>query len=137
VLSHVPKGIVFDALVMGVGILLAGWTTRWLVARYGRRWSVSDEGDIGALPVLWGCFLLWGYLALPATNGITRQQEMDADLFGLDTSRQPLALAEYMIRDADTGQVDPSALEEWLFYHHPSPRHRILSAMRWRAEHSK
>jgi hypothetical protein len=39
-----------------------------------------------------------------------------------------------MIRDADTGQIDPSPIEELIFYSHPSPRSRIYAAMRWRAE---
>jgi hypothetical protein len=45
------------------------------------------------------------------------------------------ALAEFMIRDADAYKLDPSTIEEWVFYSHPSPRHRIFAAMRWRAEH--
>jgi STE24 endopeptidase len=134
VLAHVPKGIVFDALVMGFGIVLAGWSATHLVARFGRRWQISGLGDIAALPVLWGLFVLWGFIALPLSNSITRQQEIEADLFGLNASREPLALAEFMIRDSDTWQVDPSPLEEWAFYHHPSARHRIFAAMRWRAE---
>jgi STE24 endopeptidase len=134
VLAHVPKGIVFDALVMGLGIVLVGWGATRLVARFGRRWQVSGLGDIAALPVFWGLFVLWGFVALPLSNGITRQQEIEADLFGLNASREPLALAEFMIRDSDTWQVDPSPLEEWAFYHHPSARHRIFAAMRWRAE---
>ncbi len=134
VLAHVPKGIVFDALVMGLGIVLAAWSSRQLVARFGRRWQVSGLGDIAALPVFWGLFVLWGLIALPLSNGITRQQEVEADIFGLNASMEPLALAEFMIRDSDTWQVDPSPLEEWAFYHHPSARHRIFAAMRWRAE---
>ena len=91
--------------------------------------------DPAAIAVLWGLFLLWGYAALPLTNSVTRQQEGEADLFALNASQQPLAQAEWMVRDADTGQLHPSPLEEWVFYDHPSPRRRILTAMRWRAEH--
>ena len=134
VLSHIPKGIVFDTLIMGFGILLVGWGAHALVGRHGGRWGIPDLGDIAALPILWGGFLLWGFLALPASNGIVRRQEIEADLFGLNASRQPLALAEFMIRDADTGQLEPSPIEEWAFYSHPSPRNRIFAAMRWRAE---
>lgn len=43
-------------------------------------------------------------------------------------------MAEFMIRDSDTGQVNPSPIEEWAFYSHPGPRNRIYAAMRWRAE---
>ena len=36
--------------------------------------------------------------------------------------------------DADAAALDPSPIEEWLFYDHPSARKRIFAAMRWRAE---
>ena len=28
--------------------------------------------------------------------------------------------------------IDPGAVEEFVFFHHPSARHRIHDAMRWR-----
>ena len=135
VLAHAVKGLVFRSLVMGLGFLFIGWSAGRLISRFGASWRVAGIGDVGALPLIWGLFVLWGYLALPVTNGITRQQEQEADLFGLNASAEPLALAEYMIRDADTGQIDPTPLEEWVFYDHPSPRNRVYVAMRWRAEH--
>ena len=58
-------------------------------------------------------------------------------MFGINASQSPLGLAEFMIRDADAGQLDPSPLVESVFYNHPSPRNRIFRAMRWRAEHQK
>jgi STE24 endopeptidase len=134
VLAHVANGIVFDTLQMGVGFLLIGWSARRLLARFGRRWAVSSLGDVGALPVLWGLVLVWGVVSLPVTNGLSRRREAEADLYGLNASQEPLGLAEFMIRDADAARLDPSPIEEWLFYDHPSARHRIFAAMRWRAE---
>lgn len=135
VLAHVTKGIVFDSLIAGVGFLFVGWSMNKLLRRYGRRWQVSDQGDIAALPVFWGLFLLWGFISLPVGNSIVREQEAEADLYGLNASRQPFGLAEFMIRDADAERLDPPAIEEWAFYTHPSARNRIFAAMRWRAEH--
>jgi STE24 endopeptidase len=135
VLAHIPKEIVFDTLVMGLGFLFIGWGSQRLIARFGRRWEVDGLGDIGALPVFWGILLLWGFISLPVNNSISREQEAEADIFGLNASRQPFGLADFMIRDADANQLDPSSIEEWLFFNHPSARHRIFAAMRWRAEH--
>ena len=125
---------VFDTLLMGFGILCIAVGARRVIARFGARWGVSGVGDAAAMPVLWGLFVLWGFLSIPFSNSITRQQEIEADLFGLNASQEPLAQAEWMIRDADTGQMNPSAVEEWVFYNHPSPRNRIFAAMRWRSE---
>lgn len=137
VLAHTVKGIVFDAVVTGIGMFLVAWGMRRLIGRFGRRWRIAGAGDIGALPVLWGLYLLWGFVVLPINNSLTRQQEIEADYYGLNASQEPFAQGEFMIRDADTGEADPSPLVEWLFYHHPSPRNRIHTAMRWRAEHMR
>ena len=40
-------------------------------------------------------------------------------------SRDASGRSPFEIRDADTGQLDPSSIEEWVFYDHPSPRNRI------------
>lgn len=134
VMAHTAEGIVFDAIVTGFGLLFIGWAAGRVVRRYGPRWHVGSIGDTAALPVIWGLFLLWGILMIPVNNSISRTHEIEADYYALNTSQAPLAQGEFMIRDADTGEVAPSAFEEWLFYHHPSPRNRIHTAMRWRAE---
>ena len=135
VLAHTEKFIVFNTLVAGLGFLFVGWLAQRLIARYGARWRVDSLGDTAAMPLFWGVWLLWGFLSLPITNSITREQEAEADIFGINASQQPLGLAEFMIRDSDAAKLGPSPLEEVFFYDHPSVRNRIAMAMRWRAEH--
>jgi len=135
VLAHVAKGIVFQTLVTGIGFVFVGWTLKQLVECFGRRWDVAGISDVGALPLFWGLLMLWGFIALPVSNTLIREQETEADLYGLNASRQPLGLAEFMIRDADARPLDVSSIEETLFFDHPSARNRIFTAMRWRAEH--
>jgi STE24 endopeptidase len=135
VLGHIGKSIVSGGLVMGAGFLLMAWCLGGLVRRFGTTWGTRSAGDIAALPALWFLFLLWGYLALPVTNAISRTHETEADLFGLNASQAPNGLAEFMIHDADTARLDPSPLEVALFYTHPGDRSRVEMAMRWRAEH--
>jgi STE24 endopeptidase len=131
------KGIVFDTLITGLGFLFVGWGTTRLIARFGGRWHVTDVRDKGAFPVFWRLLMFWGFLALPVSNSITRQQEAEADIFGINASQPPLGLAEFMIRDADARQLDPSPVVETWFFNHPCARNRIFAAMRWRAEHLK
>jgi STE24 endopeptidase len=134
VLAHVAKGIVFDTLITGFGFLFVGWVATRLITRFGSRWHVTGSSDNGAMPLFWGLLMLWGFITLPLSNSIVRQQEAEADMFGINASREPLALAEFMIRDADARQLDPPPLVESAFYNHPSARNRIFNAMRWRAE---
>ena len=133
VLSHDVKGILLVALVMGIGFVAIRWGARRLIERYGRSWGIPTFGDIASLAVLWGLFSVWTFLALPATNSITRQHEREADLYGLNAAREPIAVGDFMIRNSDAYQLDPSWLEEWFFFTHPSARSRIRVAMRWRA----
>ena len=135
VLAHVAKSIVFNTVLAGVGFLFVGWLAHRLIARYGHRWQVESLGDAAAMPLFWGAFLLWGFLSLPISNSLTREQEVEADIFGINASQQPSGLAEFMIRDSDATRLEPSPLEEAIFYDHPSVRSRITTAMRWRAEH--
>ena len=135
VLRHIVKSIVFAGVTMGIGFLLMAWGLRRLTGWKGASWGVANAGDVAALPLLWLLFSLWGYLSLPIDNSISREQEAEADLFGLNASRAPLGLAEFMLRDADAQPLEPSAFVEWALRSHPSAEHRIATAMRWRAEH--
>ena len=135
VLRHIGKSIVFSGLAMGIGFLLIAWGLRRLIGWKGPSWGLADAGDVAAVPLLWLLFSLWGYLSLPIDNSISREQEAEADLFGLNASREPFGLAEFMLRDADVQPLAPSALVEWALCSHPSGAHRIAMAMRWRAEH--
>jgi len=59
--------------------------------------------------------------------------EHQADMYGLNASREPHGMAEFMIHDADTSRLSPSAVEYALFYDHPSDAQRVMTAMTWRA----
>jgi STE24 endopeptidase len=135
VLGHVFKENVLLGLVMGAGFLWIAWSLRALVARRGERWQLSGVGDPATIPLLWFLVALWGFVAMPLNNAIVREDEAEADLFGLNASQQPLGLAEFMLRDADVRPLAPSRLVEWALYTHPAPASRIATAMRWRAEH--
>jgi STE24 endopeptidase len=135
VLAHGEELLVFNTIVMGLGFLVIGWASSRLLNRCGSRWEIRDLGDVGALPIFWGLFLLWGYLTLPVTNGLSRRVEREADLFALNAAREPLAWAEFAIGNAEVQQLDPSSLVAWIYDDHPSAQQRILTAMRWRAEH--
>ena len=74
-------------------------------------------------------------LAQPVVNMLIRSQEAEADLFGLNASRQPDGFATVALKLGEYRKLDPSPFEELLFFDHPSGRSRILMAMRWKAEH--
>ena len=59
--------------------------------------------------------------------------EAEADLFGLNASRQPDGFAEVALKLGEYRKLDPGPVEEWIFFDHPSGRERILMAMRFKA----
>ncbi len=63
-----------------------------------------------------------------------RVQEYEADVFGLNAARQPDAEATVDLKLGEYRKLDPTPLEEFLFFDHPSGRTRIYTAMRWKAE---
>lgn len=133
VLDHVVASVVSDTLIAAVGFAFIALCLRLIVPRFGAGWGLSGSGDMATLPLFWGLFLLWGFISLPLANAVSRVYEHQADIFGLNASREPHGMAEFMIHDADTSRLSPSTLEYALFYGHPSDTERVATAMQWRA----
>ena len=58
----------------------------------------------------------------------------EADMFGLNATRQPDGFAQSMVKFSTNRKVSPTPLEEVLFYDHPSGHTRILDAMQWKSQ---
>jgi len=86
------------------------------------------------LPVFAVVGSVLGLLATPFTNSITRIGETEADLYSLQTVNEPDALASALVKTAEYRYPRPSALEEALFYTHPSVEKRVLMGMEWKAK---
>ncbi len=90
--------------------------------------------DPAGLPVLVAALTAYFLLMTPLLNTLTRVQEMQADIFGLNLARRPEAFATVALKLSTYRKLDPSPLEEMVFFDHPSGRTRISTAMRWKAE---
>ena len=134
VLHHVLKSIVFNGLVIVAMFAFARWAFAWAHGRWGARWGVRDAADPAGLPVLVAAFTVFQLLAMPLTNTLTRVQEIEADRFGLAASREADGFAAAALKLGEYRKMEPSALEEAIFFTHPSGRARIEMAMRWKAE---
>lgn len=135
VLNHVYKGILFFAIVVVVGFGLLRWGADRLLARWGAAWGLRGVDDVAALPLLALLVTIYGFVLTPITNSYIRTQEYEADIFGLNAAREPDAEATIALKLGEYRKLDPGALEEVLFFDHPSGRTRIMAAMRWKAEH--
>jgi STE24 endopeptidase len=137
VLGHVTTGIMMFGLVILVGFAFTAWGFGFLTDLFGGVWDVRSVDDPAGLPVLMAVASFFFLVATPITNTITRTQEAQADLFGVNASRQPDGFAEAALHLSEYRKLDPSPLEEFVFYDHPSGRNRIHMMMVWKKEHLK
>ena len=77
---------------------------------------------------------LFFLVTTPVVNTMTRTQEAEADMYGINASGQPDGFAQAAIHLGEYRKMSPGPVEEWIFFDHPSGRNRILAAMRWKAE---
>lgn len=89
------------------------------------------------LPVFAVVGSILGLLVTPLTNTLTRVGEIEADRYSLETVNKPDALASALVKTAEYRYPRPSALQEALFYTHPSVEKRILMGMEWKAKYPK
>jgi len=134
-LGHNYTGLTWFGLVFFVGFAFVNFGFRFLTSLFGGNWDVRTIDDPAGLPVIMALASLFFLLATPVTNTITRTIEAQADIFGVNASRQPDAFAEATLQLSEYRKLDPTPLEEFVFYDHPSGRSRISMMMRWKAEH--
>jgi STE24 endopeptidase len=132
VLNHIPKDILFLAIIDVLSFVYLFYGLQWALARWGDRWQIHDVADPAVLPLV---FLLAGilfFVLTPIMNTQTRTEEKEADMFGLNASRQPDGFAQAAIHLGEYRKMRPGKLEEFIFFDHPSGYNRIHSAMLWK-----
>jgi STE24 endopeptidase len=135
VLGHVTTGIIEIGLVILVGFAFTAWGFGVLTNVFGGVWDVRSVDDPAGLPVLMAVVTFFFLLATPVTNTITRSMEAQADIFGVNAARQPDGFAEAALHLSEYRKLEPTPLEEFVFYDHPSGRNRIHMMMVWKKEH--
>jgi STE24 endopeptidase len=136
-MNHIYKGWMEMALVLVLGFAFVKWSLDRSIAKWGTAFGILDHADIAGLPLFVALFSVFMFVATPINNSLIRTQEAEADIFGINASTEPLGFAEAMLKLTEYRKSDPGALEEFVFFDHPSPRKRIYTAMRWRAEQLK
>jgi STE24 endopeptidase len=132
VLNHVYKAILALTLVMLAGFVFAQWALAGLLRRQGKAWGLQGTADVASLPLLVAVFSVFLFLATPVINTLIRTQEIEADRFGLNLSREPHGFAEVVLKLTEYRKPDPGPIEEFIFFDHPSTRFRVHDTMRWR-----
>jgi STE24 endopeptidase len=134
VLHHVYNGIFFFSVLMVVLFAFLRWGIDGSLKRWGERWRVRGIGDPAVTPLAALLLAIFVFVMTPVLNSYTRTQEHEADMYGLNASRQPDGMAQAAIHLGEYRKMSPGRIEEWIFFDHPSGRHRIHDSMVWKAE---
>src|SRR6266404_6561596 len=135
VLNHGAKLTIYFGVVALFGFGIARFVFDCSLQRWGERWQVRGIDDPASLPLLMLIFVTFTFLMTPVLNSIVRTTEREADQFGMNCSREPDGEATIALKLGAYRKLDPTPLEEFLFFDHPSGRARIQMAMDWKAAH--
>lgn len=135
VLNHVQKLVIMLALLFGFCFWVASRVVPGMIARWGDRWGVRGIDDVASIPVYSIVLTAMLFATTPVRNTMIRVNESQADAYGLDVAREPDGFAQVAMKLAEYRKIEPGALEEAIFYDHPSGRTRVRMAMEWKARH--
>jgi STE24 endopeptidase len=131
VLNHNLRLTVYFTLLFALGFWFVHRVLDAALARWGARLGLEDRTDPAALPLAAAILGLFFFLATPVQNSIIRQAEAEADMFGLNAAHEPHGFAMVAMRLSTYRKIHPGALEEIVFYDHPSGYARVHGAMQW------
>ena len=132
VLQHVPKGMVFFALLALFFFYLVHRLIGWVLRRWGRGWGVRGVDDWASLPALLFLLSVLFFITNPAASAFSRHLEHQADQYGLEVthgltpdSGQVAAQAFQILGEVDLSDPDPNPWNVFLFYDHPPIADRV------------
>src|SRR5947199_7028179 len=131
VLNHGAKLLTYLGIFICVGFALTRILFDAALRHWGEKWRVHGIADPTGLPLLALILSTLLFLATPLLNTVVRVTEREADAFGINTSREPDGMAKVTLKLGAYRKLDPTPLEEFIFYDHPSGRARILVAVAW------
>jgi STE24 endopeptidase len=134
VLHHIYKTMLFIFIVIVAFFSLLRWGLDWSLARWGERWRICGIEDAAVLPLVFLIASIFFFVLTPITSTETRTAEHEADMYGINASRQPDGFAQAAIHLGEYRKMSPGPIEEFVFFDHPSGRRRIHDAMQWKAE---
>jgi len=138
-IAHFVTNIIFVLIIPFAVVIMAGFAFvnglfHVVHKRLGQNWGVRDIADPAGFPLFAALISVFFLAMTPVLNTIIRENERMADIYGLNASREPDGFATIALKLGTYRKLDPSPLEEIIFFDHPSGRSRIEMAMQWKAE---
>jgi STE24 endopeptidase len=120
--KHLIKGIILNSMISLFGF--------WMIYHLYNlilRLNSYESYQLEALPYLAIIFLFYGFITGPIANAISRKYEFQADYFAVSSTGKSNVYKNSLKKLADLNLADesPHPIIEFLFYSHPSIKHRI------------
>jgi len=135
-LGHYVLGHIYSLLIMLSGLIIVSFAIVHFSFRSlakNERWGIRDIADPAGLPLVMLILAVVGLFTAPIQRNIIYFHEQQADMFGLNAARAPDGFAEAAVLLSEYRKMEPSPLEEWFFYDHPSGWNRVHNSMVWKA----
>lgn len=130
-LRHNVSGLLLGSIVILFTFAAVHFIFRALAKN--ERWGIRDIADPAGLPLIMAIIAAIGIVTGPMQRNLTRFNEQQADMFGLNAAREPDGFAEAALMLSEYRKMEPGLLEEIIFYTHPSGWNRVHNAMVWKA----
>jgi len=135
VLRHVLIGFVLGAVGLLVALYLLFRGLYWALDRWGHEWKITSAEDWASLAVLLLILQVLLFVSSPAINWISRIQEHDADVYGLEVihgivpdSEEVAAHSFQVMGELDLSDPNPPAFVTFWLYSHPPLADRLVFA---------
>ena len=132
VLGHVRNSLILASAFALILMFIAYHALHWVLGRWGDRWRIRDEADWASLPVMLLIVAVLSFLSEPISNGYSRWQEHQADVYGLEVihgivpdSKEVATHAFQVLGEVDLDEPNPNPFIEFWLYSHPSISERI------------
>jgi STE24 endopeptidase len=130
-LRHNVSGLLLGSIVILFTFAAVHFIFR-AVAK-NERWGIRDIADPAGLPLIMAIIAAIGIVTGPMQRNLTRFNEQQADMFGLNAAREPDGFAQAALMLSEYRKMEPGLLEEIIFYTHPSGWNRVHNSMVWKA----
>jgi len=129
VLNHIRIGLGLGAVGLFIGFYLLYRIANWAFPRFQQRWRMRELSDWASLVMLLLIFSIMNTLSEPIGNGVSRQLEHNADVYGLEVthginpnSQETAAHAFQVLGELSLSYPYPSkAVVFWYANHPPIP----------------
>jgi STE24 endopeptidase len=123
----IPKLILVETLTTLGGFALVNLVLHTVVDRVTLYHGLADPAT---MPLVAAVLFVFALILLPVTNGFSRLVEHQADVFALESTRDPQAFIGAMTRLANQNlaELEPPRIVEFMLHNHPSVGHRLAYA---------